>query len=124
MSSAGRCMACSTSSGIVVGPGMARNCRPARTVIVNFPAWMWRPCWHAAAQFQRAPGRSIHAELYRVLTALIPDGLGDLPPDLILDLGRQRAGKDVNGRGVFAARLDQPQDPHFAIGVIEVVAAI
>src|ERR1700704_4011609 len=37
MSSAGRCIARSTSSGIVVGPGMARNSRPARTVIVLVP---------------------------------------------------------------------------------------
>src|SRR5262245_28684938 len=36
MSSAGRCIACSTSSGMVVGPGMARNSRPARTVICWF----------------------------------------------------------------------------------------
>src|SRR5215212_367886 len=36
MSSAGRCIARSTSSGMVVGPGIARNSRPARTVIVVF----------------------------------------------------------------------------------------
>src|SRR4051812_38531384 len=37
MSIAGRCIACSTASGIVVGPGMARNSRPARTVIFICP---------------------------------------------------------------------------------------
>src|SRR6266853_1617942 len=40
MSSAGRCIARSTSSGIVVGPGIARNSRPARTVIVVVPLAM------------------------------------------------------------------------------------
>jgi hypothetical protein len=34
MSTAGRCIARSTSSGNVVGPGMARNSRPARTTIL------------------------------------------------------------------------------------------
>src|SRR5215469_3131107 len=34
MSIAGRCIACSTSSGTVVGPGMARNSRPALTTMV------------------------------------------------------------------------------------------
>ena len=33
---AGRCIARSTSSGITVGPGIARNSRPARTVIICF----------------------------------------------------------------------------------------
>src|ERR1700712_3603871 len=36
MWSAGRCIARSTSSGMVVGPGIARNSRPARTTIVLF----------------------------------------------------------------------------------------
>src|SRR3977135_2832813 len=40
MSSSGRCIARSTSSGIVVGPGIARNSRPARTVIVLVPLAM------------------------------------------------------------------------------------
>src|ERR1700732_1376507 len=38
MSSAGRCIARSTSSGMVVGPGIARNSRPARTTIVVIPS--------------------------------------------------------------------------------------
>src|ERR1700744_5245270 len=37
MSSAGRCIARSTSSGILVGPGSARNSRPARTTIFVIP---------------------------------------------------------------------------------------
>src|SRR5437773_9260730 len=41
MSKAGRCIACNTWSGMVVGPGMARNSRPARTTIVVFPCWQW-----------------------------------------------------------------------------------
>src|ERR1700722_13338167 len=43
MSSAGRCIARSTSSGIVVGPGIARNSRPARTVIFCCPCWRIQP---------------------------------------------------------------------------------
>src|ERR1700682_1966653 len=39
MSSAGRCIARSTSSGMVVGPGIARNSRPARTTIFLVPCW-------------------------------------------------------------------------------------
>src|SRR5471032_3047258 len=35
MSIAGRCIARSTSSGTVVGPGIARNSRPARTLICH-----------------------------------------------------------------------------------------
>src|ERR1700694_1146683 len=40
MSSAGRCIARSTSSGMVVGPGIARNSRPERTTIVFIPFWV------------------------------------------------------------------------------------
>src|SRR5579872_718136 len=36
MSSAGRCIARKTSSGMVVGPGSARNSRPARTTMLCF----------------------------------------------------------------------------------------
>ena len=37
ISTAGRCIARSTSSGIVVGPGMARNCDPLeRSCIFSF----------------------------------------------------------------------------------------
>src|SRR5690349_20825658 len=38
MSTAGRCIARKTSSGTVVGPGIARNSRPARTDIGSFPS--------------------------------------------------------------------------------------
>src|SRR5690606_10463307 len=37
MSTAGRCMAPSTSSGTVVGPGMLRNSRPAATLMSDAP---------------------------------------------------------------------------------------
>src|SRR3954447_292857 len=39
MSTAGRCIARSTSSGTVVGPGIARNSRPARTLMFVFLSW-------------------------------------------------------------------------------------
>src|SRR5260370_42445385 len=42
MSSAGRCIARSTSSGMVVGPGIARNSRPARTTIFLFLVGMFQ----------------------------------------------------------------------------------
>src|SRR5437763_15146047 len=96
-------MACSTSSGIVVGPGMARNSRPARTVIVGLPWLDALPCWHDGAEFQRVLARCIHAELQRARTALTPHGLGNLVPDLVLDLGCQRNVQDVHRLGVFPA---------------------
>src|SRR4051794_37286622 len=37
MSSAGRCIARNTSSGTLVGPGIARNSRPARTTMLFIP---------------------------------------------------------------------------------------
>src|SRR4051794_29289693 len=49
MSSAGRCIACSTSSGMLVGPGIARNSRPARTTIAGFPCWRDGTCRAVAA---------------------------------------------------------------------------
>src|SRR6185369_4547527 len=65
--------------------------------------------------------------LCRIVTSpwvLFPDGLGDLTPDRILDMRRQWARQNVNGSSAFATGLDQPQDPHLAVGVIEVTAAI
>src|ERR1700758_2423757 len=53
MSSAGRCIACSTESGIVVGPGMARNSRPARTVIAVLPCAVIRRNLHTARERAR-----------------------------------------------------------------------
>src|SRR5436190_8393546 len=117
-------MACSTSSGMLVGPGMARNSRPARTVIVALPCLDALPCWHDGAKFQRAHTRCIHAELQRVRAVLLPHGLDNLLPDLVLDLGRQRARQDVHGLGALLAGFDQPQDPHFTIGVVQVAAAV
>src|SRR5262249_18322241 len=38
MSTAGRCMARKTSSGTVVGPGIARNSRPERVTLGRYPA--------------------------------------------------------------------------------------
>src|ERR1700722_432243 len=49
ISTAGRCIAWSTSSGILVGPGTARNSRPARTVMsashLAVAAAHGAPCW-------------------------------------------------------------------------------
>src|SRR4029077_1545821 len=57
MSSAGRCLACITASGIVVGPGMARNSRPARTVIAALPCCCEKVFLHAT----RARSRCFYA---------------------------------------------------------------
>ena len=43
---AGRCMAASTSSGTLVGPGMLRNSRPWLTLMSEFSLWLF---WRAAA---------------------------------------------------------------------------
>src|SRR3954447_12323764 len=82
MSIAGRCIARSTSSGIVVGPGMARNSRPARTVIVGFPCW-------AASQGGTAMDAADWPE-FQPAAQLFSHCVGDRMPDLILDLGRRR----------------------------------
>src|SRR4051794_28821527 len=57
MSSAGRCIACSTASGILVGPGIARNSRPARTTMLLLPfvaRWATR---HPESHINAPPGR-------------------------------------------------------------------
>src|SRR3954463_9761400 len=54
MSIAGRCIARSTSSGILVGPGMARNSRPARTVIAVGPCCLRTGWWVADSHFYAA----------------------------------------------------------------------
>src|SRR5476649_1520916 len=46
MSIAGRCIARSTSSGTVVGPGIARNSRPARTLIGPCPPLLTDTLYH------------------------------------------------------------------------------
>src|SRR6202171_181901 len=100
MSSAGRCIARSTSSGMVVGPGIARNSRPARTVIFLFLMG-----WCALGKGCR--GMTGNSSQNMVMTAgnltLFPQAIGDPLPDLILDLGRGRAGDDVGGTCPFLA---------------------
>src|SRR5262249_29813365 len=53
MSTAGRCIARNTSSGIVVGPGIARNSRPARTAMNFSPS--------LSVTLPRAHGKSVRA---------------------------------------------------------------
>src|SRR5260370_40787747 len=55
--------------------------------------------------------------------ALFSQGIGDPSPDLVLDLGRGRTGNDGGGAGSLPARLDHAQNPHLAIGEIEIAAA-
>src|SRR6266446_8996832 len=55
---------------------------------------------------------------------LVSQCLGDPLPDLILDLGRGRTGDDGGGTCPLMARLDQTQNPHLAVGVIEIAAAV
>src|SRR5262245_43731426 len=105
MSSAGRCIARSTSSGMLVGPGMARNSRPARTVIVV--GFLTREVMGMdailSAEFQGG-GRSFRQRI------------GDCMPDLIFQLGCGRARNHVNRARLFVTVLHQTQDPDLAIG--------
>src|SRR5258708_4249165 len=55
---------------------------------------------------------------------LVSQSIGDPLPDLILDLGRARAGNDGGGTCALMARPDQTQNPSLAIGVIEIAAAV
>src|SRR5579883_2678122 len=112
MSSAGRCIACRTSSGMVVGPGMARHSRPARTVMG------WDPCrWRAGHGCRLWPrnSRLAPSRFQRIRYA---------SQDLVLQLGGGRAWNDVHRPRPLLARLDQAQDPDLAVGEIGIAAAI
>src|SRR6266403_2899572 len=168
MSSAGRCIARSTSSGMVVGPGIARNSRPARTTIFLFLMGMlWgegmqgndgefklehhdnasNPSLRALAKQSIAPNDELWiasvAEFFigpaeggtrwlLAMTAiaagpcggLVSQRIGNRLPDLVLHLGRGRAGNDGGRTCSLLARLDQAQNPHLAVGVIEIAAAV
>src|SRR5882672_5361439 len=58
------------------------------------------------------------------LPPLFSDCIGNRSPDLILKFDRRRARYRHRGTDTFLARLDQPQHPDFAVGVIEVAAAV
>src|ERR1700757_1454929 len=77
MSIAGRCIALSTSSGIVVGPGMARNSRPARTVIAVLPYVMktvWRVIKPTLLRAQKAQEK--HAKRGMIMRGARSSGHG------------------------------------------------
>src|SRR6185437_841837 len=112
MSSAGRCIACSTSSGMLVGPGRARISRPARTVIVVFPSSICR-LWMQIVP----PNIKLEAVLF-------PHRCRHLMPDLIFQLGGGRAWQLGDRAGLLLAIGNEPQDPDFTIGVIGIAAAI
>src|SRR3954464_9724837 len=117
-------MACSTSSGMVVGPGRARNSLPARTVIWVFLVWISGHAGMAGRDFKGLLSGAFMQNCNESGQLSIAHGIGDFPPYLVLDLGCQRARKNVHRRGVFPARLDQAQDPHFTVRVIEIAAAV
>ena len=56
--------------------------------------------------------------------ALFSERFGNRSPDLILYFGCRRAWNGLGGIAALLARLDQPQHPDFAVGIIEVAAAI
>src|SRR4051812_5614268 len=121
MSSAGRCIARSTSSGMVVGPGIARNSRPARTTIsCSFLDMLWEGMQGNDGKFKPQHDDS----RLKLGASLFPQRLGDRSPDLILDLGRGRIGDDRGGTGALLAGLDQAQNPDLALGVIKIAAAV
>src|SRR5688572_8881054 len=115
MSTAGRCMACSTSSGTVVGPGMARNSRPARTLIVLF-LYDSRALLLVEAEVHQVVvlhhvGLGLDAHLVRMLCGRFAAGgdevveADDLRPDeSFLDVGVNRAARLLRRR----ALADQP----------------
>src|SRR5215831_614121 len=105
MSSAGRCIARSTSSGMVVGPGMARNSRPARTVMRGFP-YSWSRPW------MQPMARNFKAFASRF------ERIGYASPDLVLPFGCKRAGDDGDGLCRPLARLGKAQDPDLSVGII------
>src|SRR3954449_5522592 len=96
MSSAGRCIARSTSSGIVVGPGIARNSRPARTTIVLVPYRMF-PARDAGEWREIQAGASRYIAITPQLRNLFLQCICHRMPDLIFDLGRRGAGNDAHG---------------------------
>src|SRR6476661_7352003 len=69
MSTAGRCMARSTSSGTVVGPGMARNSRPDRTLIVR----LWLDGFSVSANSNRRPMRELCCRALLLIEAEVRD---------------------------------------------------
>src|SRR5258707_1122672 len=103
MSTAGRCMAASTASGMTVGPGIDRNSRPARRVMGSSGQWrqMGR-VWLArlaAAEDTKYPKRDIQnpASRYRIssagdLTLNGPEGVVAEATDL--PRGRAKARRD------------------------------
>src|SRR5258707_6499784 len=111
MSSAGRCIARSTSSGMLVGPGIARNSRPARTTIVVVPCSTSGPAMDAGKGCEIQP-----------VGALFSERFGDRGPDLILEFGCRRARNRHRGSAPLFLPLRPPPPPHLAAGVIEVAA--
>src|SRR6185437_4419833 len=112
MSSAGRCIACSTSSGILVGPGRARISRPARTVIVAFP------CFSLRSWMQFIPPN------IKLAAGLFSHRCRDLMPDLILQLRGGWAWQVRDRAALLLAIGSEPQDPDLAVGVIGIAAAV
>src|SRR5262249_23248670 len=102
--SAGRCIAWSTSSGMLVGPGRARISRPARTVIVVIPC-----------AFQAPWMQPIGANI-KIAAALFGQRFRDRMPDLIFQFTRRRPRQRGDEAVLLAAVLDQPQDPRGSEG--------
>src|SRR3954451_8070164 len=90
MSSAGRCIACSTASGTLVGPGIARNSRPARTTIVVFLIFV--------ARLSEAKSGRCHAARKNPGVAALARATGFLR-------GREQRGKPLSSGLAAAGRL-------------------
>src|SRR3954464_10958695 len=67
---------------------------------------------------------SLRADGSRECVRLFPQRVGYTVPDLILDLGGGGARNDAGGTCSLLAGGDQAQDPDFAIGIIEIAAAV
>src|SRR5262245_5961037 len=93
MSMAGRCMAASTASGTLVGPGMFRNSRPLATLM---DAWSpYDNVWNTCAT-----------------STILPAGRGKVKSAIL----RAREGQIRDpSTGIEASRVDAPyREPHSA----------
>src|SRR4051812_49537335 len=124
MSSAGRCIACSTSSGMLVGPGIARNSRPARTTIVVVslkPCALEKGCrgMTTNSSYNMLNLASLPADGSRECARLFAQRTGYTVPDLILDLSGGGARNDAGGAGSLVVAPCVGGGPRFVVRGLE-----
>src|SRR6266699_1200344 len=81
--------------------------------------------WPGAKSKRRRRGAgAVYRSVIYHTEALFSYHIGDGLPDLILDLSRGRTGTVGSGICSFATCLDQTEDPHLPVGVIEIAFAV